>query len=99
MDGQNAAELAAPSTLKRYFPCPKRYAVVALCFLAVFICYMDRVNISVAVLAMQKDFGWSETTKGLVLSSFFIGYIFFQVPSGYVASRFGGARLLGLAVV
>lgn len=60
---------------------------------------MDRVNISVAVLAMQKDFAWSETTKGLVLSSFFIGYLVFQVPSGYIANRFGGAPLLGIAVV
>jgi ACS family sodium-dependent inorganic phosphate cotransporter len=53
-----------------------------LCFLAAFVCYIDRVNISVAVLAIQDEFGWTETTKGLVLSAFFVGYMLFQVPSG-----------------
>jgi ACS family sodium-dependent inorganic phosphate cotransporter len=70
-----------------YSRLPRRHFVVAMCFLAVFVCYIDRVNISVAALAMQERFGWSETTKGFVLSSFFIGYLLFQVPSGYLANR------------
>jgi ACS family sodium-dependent inorganic phosphate cotransporter len=82
-----------------YSRLPRRYFVVAMCFLAVFVCYIDRVNISVAALAMQERFGWSETTKGFVLSSFFIGYLLFQVPSGYLANRYGGKRVLGGAVV
>jgi ACS family sodium-dependent inorganic phosphate cotransporter len=69
---------------------PRRYTVVALGFLAAFVCYIDRVNISVAILAMQDAFGWTETTKGLVLSAFFVGYMLFQVPSGWLASRVGG---------
>jgi MFS transporter, ACS family, solute carrier family 17 (sodium-dependent inorganic phosphate cotransporter), other len=77
----------------------RRYTVVALCFCAVFICYIDRVNISVAVLAMQEEFGWSETTKGYVLSSFFIGYMLFMAPSGWIANRIGGTLVLGLAVL
>lgn len=32
-----------------------------------FISYVDRVSISVAGLAMQREFGWSEATKGIVL--------------------------------
>ena len=48
---------------------------------------------------MQEHFGWTETTKGLVLSSFFIGYLLFQVPAGYLASRIGGKRVLGFAVI
>jgi ACS family sodium-dependent inorganic phosphate cotransporter len=48
---------------------------------------------------MQERFGWSETTKGFVLSSFFIGYLLFQIPSGYLANRFGGKRVLGIAVI
>ncbi len=77
---------------------PKRHILLTLCFLAAFICYIDRVNISVAVIAMQEQFGWSETTKGLILSSFFIGYMLFQIPSGYLANRYGGKLLLGIAV-
>ena len=77
---------------------PKRHILVGLCFLAAFICYIDRVNLSVAVIPMQAALGWSETTKGLVLSSFFIGYMLFQIPGGYLANRFGGKLLLGAAV-
>jgi hypothetical protein len=39
---------------------PERYKLVLLCILAVFVCYIDRVNISVAVIAMQEHYGWSE---------------------------------------
>lgn len=34
--------------------------------------------------------------SGLVLSSFFYGYIWTQVPGGYLADRFGGKWVLGL---
>ncbi len=78
---------------------PAWYTVVLLCFAAVFISYIDRTNISVASIAMQGEFGWTETTKGYVLSSFFIGYILLQVVSGGLAARYGGRKLLGLAVV
>ena len=77
----------------------KRYTVVGMCFAAVFVCYIDRVNISVAAIAMQSEFGWSETTKGLVLSSFFVGYMLTQALAGWLADRFGGKLVLGVAVV
>ena len=77
---------------------PERYKLVTLCVIAAFICYIDRVNISVAVIAMQEEFGWSETRKGMVLSSFFVGYMLFMAPSGWLANRYGGKTILGLAV-
>jgi MFS transporter, ACS family, solute carrier family 17 (sodium-dependent inorganic phosphate cotransporter), other len=78
---------------------PKRYILVALCFCATFICYIDRVNISVAIIPMAEHFGWSGTTKGLVLSSFFIGYLGAMLPVGWLANRYGGRTLLGVALV
>ncbi len=80
-------------------PGAQAHKVMWLCFLAVFICYIDRVNISVVALAMQDRFGWSEGTKGLVLSAFFVGYVVFQVPAGYLANRFGGRIVLLVAVL
>ena len=73
--------------------------VIGLCGLALFIAFTDRVNLSVAVLGMQRNFGWSETTKGLVLAAFFVGYLLFQVPGGWLAGRVGGRRVLGGAVL
>jgi ACS family sodium-dependent inorganic phosphate cotransporter len=77
---------------------PVRFTLIALCFAASLICYIDRVNISVAAIAMKETFGWSDTTKGLVLSSFFVGYLLTQIVSGWLANRYGGKRLLGFAV-
>ncbi|MCY4342484.1 MAG: ACS family MFS transporter [Gammaproteobacteria bacterium] len=67
--------------------------------LALLIAYIDRVNISVAAIAMQESLGWSETEKGLVLSSFFIGYMAAQIVGGVLADRFGGKRVLGVSLV
>ncbi len=93
-----ATELTStrPETMGRW---PRRYTMVGLCFCAVFVCYIDRVNISVAAIAMQEELGWSETVKGFVLSSFFIGYMLFMAPSGWLANRIGGRIVLGLAVL
>ena len=78
---------------------PRYYTVVLLLFAAVFISYIDRTNISVAAIAMQDDLGWTETDKGLVLSSFFVGYLLLMAVSGALANRFGGWLVLGVAVL
>ena len=78
---------------------PRYYTVVLLLFAAVFISYIDRTNISVAAIAMQDDLGWTETDKGLVLSSFFVGYLLLMAVSGALANRFGGWLVLGVAVI
>ena len=73
--------------------------MVLLCFLSTFICYIDRVNISVAIIPMAEQFGWSDTQRGLVLSSFFIGYLVTQVLGGWLAARLGGKAVLGFGVL
>ena len=78
---------------------PRRYTVVGLCFCALFICYIDRVNISVAAIAMGDEFGWTDTQKGFVLSSFFIGYMLAMVIAGWLSDRYGAKRVLGFAVI
>jgi ACS family sodium-dependent inorganic phosphate cotransporter len=78
---------------------PRYYTVVLLLFAAVFISYIDRTNISVAAIAMQDDLGWTETDKGMVLSAFFVGYLFLMAATGALANRYGGWRVLGIAVI
>ena len=78
---------------------PRRHVVVGLAFLAVVVGYTDRVNISVVAVAMKEELGWSQTEKGFVLSSFFVGYLLFMLASGWLATRFGGKRVLGLSVL
>ena len=78
---------------------PTRYTVVLLAASAVFICYMDRVIISVAIIPMAADFDWSPEQQGRVLSSFFVGYLLTQVVGGRLAERYGGKVVLGVGVV
>ena len=77
----------------------KRHVLVFLCFCAAFVCYIDRVNISIAIIPMAEHFGWNATQKGVVLSSFFLGYMLGQIPSGWLANRIGGRLTLGLALL
>ncbi len=77
----------------------RRHTVVLLCFLSTFICYIDRVNISVAIIPMAQEFGWSDTERGLVLSSFFAGYLVTQVLGGWLAQKLGGKAVLGFGVL
>ncbi|XP_014342669.1 sialin [Latimeria chalumnae] len=44
-------------------------------------------------------YNWSSKTQGIILSSFFYGYIITQVPGGYLAGRFGGKLLLGIGIL
>ena len=78
---------------------PYRFKVVFLSFLAVFICYIDRVNISVAIIPMQQQFGWSELQVGLILGTFYIGYMITMTVGGYLADKYGGKKVLGYGLI
>jgi MFS family permease len=54
---------------------------------------------SLAIIPMAKEFEWGHTTQGIVLSSFFWGYIWTQVPGGLLAKRLGGKVTFGFAIV
>ena len=86
---------AAPSSA----PNRGRMALVIMAALAVFVCYTDRVIMSVAIIPMASDFGWSPEQQGRVLSSFFLGYLLTQVAGGWLADRYGGKRVLGFGVI
>ena len=73
--------------------------VVAMTVLAVYICMIDRIAISIAIIPMAEAYGWSATLQGAVMSAFFVGYLILQIPAGYLSDRFGGKWVLGLGVI
>jgi len=75
---------------------PARYSIIVLAALAVFICYMDRVIISIAIIPMAADFSWSPEQQGRVLSSFFVGYLLTQVAGGWLVGT--AAKLFWVSV-
>ena len=60
---------------------------------------IDRIAISIAIIPMAEDNGWSPTIQGAVMSAFFLGYVTLQIPAGYLSDRFGGKWVLGLGVL
>jgi len=50
-------------------------------------------------LLLLQTYAWSEETQGLVLSSFFWGYLMTQIPAGMLTERFGGHRFLCAAIL
>lgn len=78
---------------------PKRFSMMIWALTALFLCYIDRVLISLAAIEMKGELGWSDTDKGLVLSSFFIGYLIMQILGGILANRFGGRNVFFGAVM
>ena len=69
-------------------------ALTALCAVAIGTCYADRSNISVAVIAMTREYGWDKLEQGVVLSAFFYGYGATQIVGGRWADARGGWAVL-----
>ncbi|XP_048508610.1 putative inorganic phosphate cotransporter isoform X2 [Athalia rosae] len=44
------------------------------------------------------SFHWDEYTQGIILSSFFWGYVITQLPGGILADKLGGKYTLGLGI-
>jgi MFS transporter, ACS family, tartrate transporter len=64
-----------------------------------FVNYLDRTNIGFAKLTMSEDLGLTETMFGLASGLFFIGYLFFEVPSNLALHRFGARRWIARIMV
>ena len=47
----------------------------------------------------EGEFSWDKDLQGLILGSFFYGYICTQIPGGWLAEKFGGKWLFGLGVL
>jgi len=78
---------------------PRRWILVSGCFLSIVVCYIDRVNISYAILPMAKEYGWDTATQGWILSSFFMGYLVTQLVGGWWVAHIGGRALLAFGVL
>ena len=78
---------------------PERFRIIALAMAAVFICYIDRVVISLTIIPMGEELGWSNTEKGIVLGSFYIAYMVTQIYGGILSDRIGAKIILGVGLI
>lgn len=77
----------------------KRYVIVFLTFICTNVCYIERMGFSIAYTAAADAIGVDQASKGLILSTFYYGYVLSQVPGGWAAQRIGGRRVLLLSFV
>ena len=90
---KGAADTAPPSVAYR------RWLVVILLALATVVAYMDRVNLSVALIDVhfKTFFGLTNTDRGLANSAFFWSYAVLQIPAGWIVDRYGSKYPIAFA--
>lgn len=76
-----------------------RWFLIIWMFVMSAIAYLDRVNLSIAAQAMQKDFGITDVELGWIFSAFVAGYALCQAPGGRLADRFGPRLVISLGVI
>ena len=81
-----------------YQSAPARYKLMVCCACAFVVCNMDKINMSVAVIPMSREFSWDTAQSGILQSSFFYGFALSQIPGGFLNTKFGGARVLPLGL-
>jgi MFS family permease len=75
-----------------------RRTMLAFALGAMAVAYLDRICISTAAPAIKADLGLDDAQMGYVFSAFTLAYALFEVPSGWLADRFG-ARLMLTRIV
>jgi ACS family glucarate transporter-like MFS transporter len=80
-------------------PTRKRFLLAFWLFVLSAISFLDRTNISIAGLQISSEYGLGNQHLGYIFSAFLIGYAGFQVPAGWLASRFGPRLVITLGVV
>jgi ACS family glucarate transporter-like MFS transporter len=77
----------------------KRFFLALGLFVLSAISFLDRTNISIAGLQISAEYGLGNQRLGWIFSAFLIGYAGFQVPAGWLASRYGPRLVITLGVV
>jgi ACS family tartrate transporter-like MFS transporter len=75
------------------------WRIMPLLILAYIINYVDRTNVGVAALTMNKELGLSATEFGFGAGILFAGYCVFEIPSNLALYTFGARRWLARIMV
>ncbi|XP_064628934.1 sialin-like [Lineus longissimus] len=61
-------------------------------------CPVDNTTNSSSADTLHGEFDWSPSTQGIILSSFFYGYLVTQLPGGLISEKIGGKWPFGVGV-
>ena len=76
-----------------------RYGVILASMLMAVLLYLDRFCIGIAEPLIRQDLGLTKTQMGWFISAFFWTYALGQVPSGWLADRYGPRITLTLYIL
>ena len=76
-----------------------RWRILGLIFLASFVAYLLRTNMSVAGERMVVELGLTHVQLGIVLAAFAWGYAAFQFPGGVWGERVGSRKAIFLIAI
>ena len=75
------------------------WRLIPFMILLYFVAFLDRINIGIAALTMNKDLGISATAYGNAAGIFFLGYFLFEVPSNIMLEKVGARRWIARIMV
>jgi len=76
-----------------------RFYLAFLLFVLSGVAFLDRTNLSIAGLQISTEYGLGNQRLGWIFSAFLIGYAGFQLPAGWLATRYGPRLVLSLGVL
>jgi ACS family tartrate transporter-like MFS transporter len=68
-------------------------------FLLYIVNYIDRTNLSFAVLGMSRDLGFNERVFGLGVGMFFVSYVLMQIPGAILVERWSARKMIALCML
>jgi len=74
----------------------RRYWIYFLLFLFNVICYLDRINMSVAGRTIAGEFNLSNVQLGFLFSSFLWAYVAMMLPGGKLVDTYGPHRMAAI---
>ena len=60
--------------------------------------YMDKNMVSTAIIPIAKQFNFTTSQTGMIMSMFFLAYTLMQIPGGWLADKVGAKKVLLLSL-
>ncbi len=76
-----------------------RWVITSLIFFITLVNFIDRSAISFVIEPLKREFGFSDTQFGMILSAFGLGYILLTAVGGWMVDVFGARKVWPLAAI
>ncbi|MBO0603004.1 MFS transporter [Sporosarcina sp. E16_3] len=73
--------------------------IITVLFLGAVVSIFDRMVMSLAITGIGAEFDLDASMKGIILSSFFLGYAIMSIPGGWLADKFGSKIVIVISII